>query len=425
MNYLKNARNNYKSKHPEATQEWVAEKLFIHINTVKNFEKTDSISKELLHKLIVLYEMSQEEANILILNLFGLKTHNLDINTMFDPNSSCNNISTGQISNINDVFQYINNIKVFKNLNGKTSLKNTIICFDDSEEFRKIFKFVDYDAISFYSLYNSNFSPVKINIWKIPKGIIPQLWIQKVIELYTRIFNFRENEQAIFTDCVYELYEETGVFDAFDKEDWRSSNEVRECSGKVNFKTIYERMNKKKEYYSTCSGKINYNVINIHNNVLNKLLPFSWKWSIEFKLYGSSEGIGFDELIFLKKIIIFEYNNDILINEVIKQLTLTYCAMFLQSKIPIIVFDKTKTSKNQFENILYCFSVDRTSNNSFSPEELSNIDLHSILKKKYKNVVIAKAQSEEGKAQLGKDCLAHREKKKNKKSKTKIIQIYC
>lgn len=92
---------------------------------------------------------------------------------------------------------------------------------------------------------NVNFRPIKLNPWKIPKGVYPQIWIDGVIDIYCRAYGLLERGKQMIADVVFELYEEAGVMKAIDKEDWKET--VPELSKQVNFAAIYKRMEKKKD----------------------------------------------------------------------------------------------------------------------------------------------------------------------------------
>ena len=178
----------------------------------------------------------------------------------------------------------------------KTGKRLRLVIMDPKQDWRGLARYVEPERFRFYSMGNPDFEPIKLNPWKVPQGVYPQHWIDTVIDIYCRSYGLLERGKQMLGDVIYELYEEAGVFDACDKEDWRSSNEVRECSGKVNFKAIYERMDQKKEALEA-GRKMGNDTKDAYSRLLERLSCFSRRFSIESKLYGSSEGLGIDELI--------------------------------------------------------------------------------------------------------------------------------
>ena len=53
------------------TQEAVADTLGISVNTLQNWERYDSLTKESLHNLMDLYGLDQQQRNNIVLEIFG------------------------------------------------------------------------------------------------------------------------------------------------------------------------------------------------------------------------------------------------------------------------------------------------------------------------------------------------------------------
>ena len=176
----------------------------------------------------------------------------------------------------------------------KTGKRLRIVAMDPKQDWRTLARFVEPERFNFYSLGNLTFRPIKINPWKIPHGVWPQLWIDGVIDIYCRAYGLLERGKQMIADVVFELYEEAGVFNACDKPDWKET--TPELSKKVNFHSIYRRMEEKKaEMEGKRSG--GNDTKDAYARLLERLSCFAREYSIECKLYGTSDGIGIDDLI--------------------------------------------------------------------------------------------------------------------------------
>lgn len=108
------------------------------------------------------------------------------------------------------------------------------------------------------------------------------------------LYGLLERGKQMIADVVFELYEEAGVFNACDKPDWKET--TPELSKKVNFHSIYRRMEEKKaEMEGKRSG--GNDTKDAYARLLERLSCFAREYSIECKLYGTSDGIGIDDLI--------------------------------------------------------------------------------------------------------------------------------
>lgn len=178
----------------------------------------------------------------------------------------------------------------------KTGKRLRIVAMDPKQDWRTLARFVEPERFKFYSMGNVNFRPIKLNPWKIPKGVYPQIWIDGVIDIYCRAYGLLERGKQMIADVVFELYEEAGVMKAIDKEDWKET--VPELSKQVNFAAIYKRMEKKKDDLdSPGKGRAGNDTRDAYARLLDRLNCFDRKYSIESRLYGTSDGLGIDDLI--------------------------------------------------------------------------------------------------------------------------------
>lgn len=190
-----------------------------------------------------------------------------------------------------------------KIVRAKTGKRLRIVVLDPKQDWRTIARFVDSVRFNFYSMGNTNFRPICINPWKVPRGVSPQIWIDGLIEIYCRAYGLLERGKQMIAGVVYELYTEAGVFEAYNKTDWKET--VPQMSSQVNFVKIYNRMVAKQNEF-TGAGKAGSDTKDAYARLVERLSCFSREYSIERLLYGSSEGLGIDELIGDDEITVFE-----------------------------------------------------------------------------------------------------------------------
>jgi hypothetical protein len=99
-------------------------------------------------------------------------------------------------------------------------------------------------------------------------------------------------------ETFYALYEEAGVFEAQDKDGWQDI--VPELSSSVTFSKAFEKMSKLKaelENPANPKGRAGNDTRDAYARLLERLSAFGRPFSIESRLFGSSEGISVDEMI--------------------------------------------------------------------------------------------------------------------------------
>ena len=180
----------------------------------------------------------------------------------------------------------------------KTGKRMRIVCLDPKQDWRVLARFVEPERFNFYSMGNVNFRSIKINPWKVPKGVWPQLWIDGIIDIYCRAYGLLERGKQMIAEVVYALYEEAGVFEACNNENWKEL--VPERSAQVNFTNIYKRFEDKKvemEDPKNPKARAGNDTRDAYARLLDRLSCFDREYSIERQLYGTSEGVGIDDLI--------------------------------------------------------------------------------------------------------------------------------
>lgn len=185
----------------------------------------------------------------------------------------------------------------------KTGKKVRIVVLDPKQDWRKLARYVEPERFRFASMGNPKFNSIKINPWKIPEGVQPQFWIDGVINIYCRAYGFLERGKQMISDVVYELYDEAFVFGKPIKDEngkiLRREKvdlaEVPALSSKVNFASIYQRFADKKE--ENAGQKSGNDTKDAYARILERLSCFSRDYSTEYVLYGTSEGLGIDEMI--------------------------------------------------------------------------------------------------------------------------------
>jgi hypothetical protein len=146
---------------------------------------------------------------------------------------------------------------------------------------------------------NPNFMPIKLNPWKVPRGVDPQIWVDSIIDIYCRAYMLLERGKQMIADVVYGLFEEAGVFRAMnEREDWQEV--VPELSSKVTFRKIYDRFVAEKvnlENPNNKKGKAGNDTRDAYARLIDRLSCFGRNFAIESRLYGCEDGMGIDDLI--------------------------------------------------------------------------------------------------------------------------------
>ena len=180
----------------------------------------------------------------------------------------------------------------------KTGKRLRIVCMDPKQDWRALARFVEPERFRFYSMGNQAFHPLHFNPCKIPKGVVPQTWIDVMIEVYCRAYGLLERGKQLMAETFYSLYEEAGVFDAYGKPGWQT--EVPELSKRVTFGAAYRRMNRLKkemEDGTSSKGRGGNDTKDAYARLLERLSAFSREFSVENRLFGQSDGMGIDEII--------------------------------------------------------------------------------------------------------------------------------
>lgn len=188
-----------------------------------------------------------------------------------------------------------------------TGKRLRIVCMDPKQDWRGLARFVEPERFNFYSLGNLNYRPIKLNPWKVPKGVSPQIWIDGVIDIYCRAYGLLERGKQMIAETVYALYEEAGVFKALDKPNWKEV--VPELSKSVNFTAIQKKMEETRDFLESSAntkGKMGNDTRDAYSRLLERMAAFKREFSIEHIMYGTSDGIGVDELIGADDVTILE-----------------------------------------------------------------------------------------------------------------------
>lgn len=180
----------------------------------------------------------------------------------------------------------------------KTGKRMRIVCMDPKHDWRGLARFVEPERFRFYSLGNKYFHPIKINPCKIPRGVIPQVWIDGMIDIYCRAYGLLERGKQLMGETIYSLYEDAGVFEACNHSDWKER--VPELSSKVTFAAVAAKMEQIKaslENPDSKKGRAGNDTRDAYARLLDRLQAFTRPYSVEHQLFGTSEGIGIDEMI--------------------------------------------------------------------------------------------------------------------------------
>lgn len=180
----------------------------------------------------------------------------------------------------------------------KTGKRLRIVCMDPKQDWRGLARFVEPERFRFYSMGNPNFHPIHYNPCKIPRGVLPQVWIDVMIEIYCRAYGLLERGKQLMAETFYSLYEEQGVFDVQGKPGWE--DKVSELSANVTFTAAYKRMELYKRQMddgTSAKGRSGNDTKDAYSRLLERLSAFARPYSIERMLYGEADGLGIDEII--------------------------------------------------------------------------------------------------------------------------------
>lgn len=178
----------------------------------------------------------------------------------------------------------------------KTGKRLRIVVMDPKQDWRALARFVAPDRFRFYSMGNPDFRPVKINVWKIPMGVRPQLWIDGIIDIYCRAYGFLERGKNMIAKVVYDEYQKAGVMEVdTSKPGWQQK--VHDLSGNVCFNEIYKHFVRDQEALYAGGKKPGNATVEGYDRILERLSCFSRDYSIESIMYGTTDGMCIDELI--------------------------------------------------------------------------------------------------------------------------------
>ena len=178
----------------------------------------------------------------------------------------------------------------------KTGKRLRIVVMDPKQDWRALARFVEPERFNFYSMGNPDFQAVKINVWKIPHGVRPQIWIDGIIDIYCRAYGFLERGKQMIAAVVYDLYDKAGVMAVkTDEPGWQ--DKVHELSANVCFNDVYKHFKEDKEKLVGTGQKAGNATIEGYDRILERLSCFARDYSIESKLYGTKDGMCIDELI--------------------------------------------------------------------------------------------------------------------------------
>ena len=183
----------------------------------------------------------------------------------------------------------------------RTGKRVRIVVLDPKQDWRKLARYIEPERFRFASMGNPNFNPIRINPWKIPEGVEPQFWIDGVVNIYCRSYGFLERGKQMISEVVFDEYDKVGVFGTKDPATGKRQSvdpaDIPKLSANVNFSSIYESFKKKHAALAAKGGSMGNDTKDAYARILERLSAFGREYSKEYKLYGTSEGLGIDELI--------------------------------------------------------------------------------------------------------------------------------
>ena len=190
----------------------------------------------------------------------------------------------------------------------KTGKRLRIVCMDPKNDWRTLARYVEPERFKFYSLGNINFHPLKLNPCKIPRGVQPQLWVDGMIDIFCRAYGLLERGKQMMGETIYALYEQAGVFKVVTNDTnpgWEE--EISEKSSHVTFHQIYKKMEAIRDGHEQgIGGRMGNDTRDAYARLLDRLQCFNRKFSIEYQLFGTEEGMSVDELIGNDDVVVLE-----------------------------------------------------------------------------------------------------------------------
>jgi hypothetical protein len=119
-----------------------------------------------------------------------------------------------------------------------------------------------------------------------------------LIDVFTHTCDLYGSEKFVLDEVIYLLYEEFGVFEAAGKDGWEKA--VPELSGKVTFPRVYDRISrlrKEPEDPADPKGRVGNDTRDAYERLLGRLSAFGRGFSAESRLFGTTEGLGIDEIM--------------------------------------------------------------------------------------------------------------------------------
>jgi len=128
----------------------------------------------------------------------------------------------------------------------------------------------------------------KFNPCKIPHGVFPQKWANRIATGYCSAYRLNDHCHYILRTAVYKCYEDAGVFAAREKANWKDV--IPELSRNVTFKTIRNML------LARSKEKISEKTLAAYELLLEQLYIFEPDYTIENKFFCCSEGICVGEI---------------------------------------------------------------------------------------------------------------------------------
>jgi hypothetical protein len=180
----------------------------------------------------------------------------------------------------------------------RTGKRLRIVCMDPKSDWRALARYIEPERFKFLHMANPDFHPISFNPCKIPYGVRAQHWVDVLIEIFCRSYGLLERGKQLMAETFYDLYSKAGVFDAQDQPDWKEK--IPELSRQVTFAKAYEKMKaikKEMDDGTGSKGKGGHDTADAYSRLLERLSAFERPYSIEHRLYGSSDGMSVDDLI--------------------------------------------------------------------------------------------------------------------------------
>lgn len=171
---------------------------------------------------------------------------------------------------------------------GKKSHKRMFV-LDPKGEWRQMASMIDKGKFKFYSVGNPNFHPLKMNLLRVPVGVVPYNYYNLVVEHFCSAYGLMDRAVAQISEVLYKLYEENGVFENSTDPHW-----ANERSKDITLEDVYNKIEAK---LRDAEQRRNTHDAEALQTYLTRLEMYHLKYSNEYIMFCNRGGASADILL--------------------------------------------------------------------------------------------------------------------------------